>query len=143
MTDTRSSARAIARDLVAHELNGADGPASAGAALQRLCSRVAENLRRSVGDDGYNALVARALARTQAEHPALVDIRRLGKTDIYLDGVAASIDAHGVPAVRAAIEAILAAIADVLTGLIGADMVFNLLTDDRVPGHTARAGHGS
>lgn len=132
MIPTRSStARDIARELIDQEVAGADEPAAVGAALQRVWTRMAENLRRAVGDDGYNALLARALTRTQTEHPVLLDIRRVGKSDIYLDGVAESVTTRGAAPVRAAIEAILAAIADVLTGLIGADMVLNLLTDRR------------
>ena len=144
MTGTRSSTpREIARELVAQEIAGADEPAAVGAALQRVCTRVADNLRRAVGDDGYNALMARALMRTQADHPVLLDIRRVGKSDIYLDGVVQSVNTRGAAPVRAAIEAIIAAIADVLAGLIGADMVLNLLTDRRSQDRAVRPGQES
>lgn len=92
--------------------------------------RVSENLRRSVGDDGYNALLARALTRTQVEHPALMDVRGGGDADFFLNGIAASVDARGVSVVTAAVESLLATLVDVLSGLIGTDMVLNLLDHD-------------
>jgi hypothetical protein len=139
MTNARSStAGELARRLLAREIAGNGERAAIAAAMQRLCTRVSENLRRSVGDDGYNALLARALMRTQPEHPALLDIRRLGENDIFLDGVVASVEIHGVPAVTAALESLLATLVDVLSGLIGADMVTNLLDVDGSPSQAPR-----
>ena len=139
MTNARSStAGEIARRLVMHETAGTDETAATAAAMQRLCTRISENLRRSVGDDGYNALLARALMRTQPEHPALLDIRRLGDSDIFLDGVVASVDLHGLPAVTAALESLLATLVEVLSGLIGADLVMNLLDLEGSPSHASR-----
>ena len=120
----------MARGLLAREIGGAEEPAAISAAMQRALTRVSENLRRSVGDDGYHALLSRAITRTQAEHPALIDMRRDGELDISPNGVPAIVDAHGVPAVTAALESLLASIAEVLSGLIGADMVMNLLDPD-------------
>lgn len=101
-----------------------------GAALQRTYVRVSEALRDSIGEDGCNALLARALARTEADHPALKNIRRPNEGGIHLDGVVASVEAHGVAEVSAAIEALLAALADVLVRLIGEDMVIRLIDPD-------------
>jgi hypothetical protein len=136
-----STAREIARQLLAREAAGADEPAAIAAAMQRVCTRTSENLRRSVGDDGYNALLARALARAQTEHPVVTAIRRVGDADISLDGVITSVDAHGLPAVTAAVESLLAAVVDVLSGLIGADMVMNLLDHDSPPRHAPSERH--
>jgi uncharacterized iron-regulated protein len=109
------------------------------AALQRTCLRVSDNLRDSMGDAGCNALLARALARTEADHPALKDIRRLDEDNIHLDGVLASIEAHGVAAVTAAIEALLAALVGILGRLIGEDMAIRLIDHDA---SRSRAGDG-
>jgi len=65
----------MARQMLAREIGGADEPAAITAAMQRALMRVSANLRRSVGDDGYNALVARAIARTQPAHPAVIELR--------------------------------------------------------------------
>jgi len=100
--------------------------------LQQTCTRVLGNLREALGEDGCNALLARALARAEREHPPLKKIRRLYGDSIHLDGVAASVDAFGVPAVTAAIEALFAALVDVLGRLIGEDMAARLIDSDRL-----------
>jgi hypothetical protein len=122
----------IARSLLAREeAHGKEAePELVGAALQRTCLRVSENLRDAMGEDGCNALLVRALARTHANHPALKDICRFNDGSIHLDGVVASVEAHGVVAVTAAIEALLGAVIDVLGRLIGEDMAIRLLDDD-------------
>ena len=104
-----------------------------GAALQRTMSRVFESLRDSMGVDGCNALLVRALARTEAEHPALKSITRLNENNIHLDGVVASVEAHGVAAVTKAIEALLAVLIDALSRLIGEDMAIRLIDPDALP----------
>lgn len=111
----------------------------AGADLQRTCLRVVENLRDAMGEDGCTALLARALARTEHDHPALKDIRRLNNGGIHLDGVMASIEAHGAAPVTAAIEAMLAALIDVLGRLIGEDMALRIIDQD-VPRPRTRDG---
>ena len=120
----------LARQLLARETVETYEPAAASAAIHRALTRVSENLRRSVGDDGYSALLSRAIARTQSEHPALVDIRRDDNAGFSVDGVAAGVDTHGVAVVSLALESLLASVVDVLSGLIGADMVLNLLDPD-------------
>jgi hypothetical protein len=102
----------------------------AAAALQRALVRVSANLRDSMGDDGRDALLTRALARTESDHPALKDFRKLNHGVIQLDGVVASVETHGVAPVTAAIEAMLAALLDVLGRLIGEDMAMRLLDQD-------------
>jgi hypothetical protein len=109
------------------------------AALQRALVRMCVNLGDSVGDDGRDALLARALARTESDYPALKDIRKLNNGAIHLDGVAASVEAHGVAPVTAAIEALLAALLDVLGRLIGEDMAMRLLDHD-LPGPSTDGG---
>ena len=139
MTGYPPAAQELARRLLARETSGAGEPAMVAAALQRACLRVSENLRDSVGDDGRNALLARALARTESGHPALKDIRQLNNGVVHLDGIVASVEAHGVVQVTAAIEALLAALVDVLGRLIGEDMAMRLLDHD-LPGPSADGG---
>ncbi len=131
----------IARRLLAGESTaGSEGQsAMVGADLQRTCARVAENLRDAMGEDGCTALLARALARTEHDHPALKDIRRLNNGGIHLDGVVASIETHGAGPVTAAIEALLAALIDVLGRLIGEDMALRII-DQETP--RPRSGDG-
>jgi hypothetical protein len=122
----------IARRVLARDAASGKGgePKTVGAALQRTCLRVSENLRDSMGEDGCAALLARALARTEADHPVLRNIRRGNDGNIHLDGVVASVEAHGVAVVAAATEALLAALVDILGRLIGEDMTIRLIDRD-------------
>src|SRR5512140_1377091 len=129
-TEPSPTTRALIRQLLAREIASAKQPDAVGATIQGLCSRVSENLRRSLGDDGRDALMERAFLRTEAQHPVLREIGRIGKSGVSLDGVVAGVDAHGVPAVTAAVESLLATLADILGGLIGADMAMNLIDHD-------------
>jgi len=124
------AAQEMARRLLARETSAAREPAMVAAALQRACMRVSANLRDSMGDDGRDALLARAIARTESDHPALKDLRKLNHGAIQLDGILASVEAHGVAPVTTAIEAMLAALVDVLGRLIGEDMAMRLLDHD-------------
>lgn len=83
-----------------------------------------------MGEAGCAALLERGLARTEAAHPVLKELRRSDTGDVRLDGIAASVDAHGIEAVTAAAEALLAAVLDILTRLIGEDMATRLIVRD-------------
>jgi hypothetical protein len=83
-----------------------------------------------MGEGGADALLARALARTEAHHPALKDIRSLKEGAIHLDGVVGSVGTHGIATVTAAIEALLATLVDILGRLIGEDMAIRLVDVD-------------
>ena len=127
MAPTRSPiARDIARQLMALESASSADPA----AMQRLCTRVSENLRYSVGDDGYNALLSRVQAHTNGEHPALASILLVDRGAVRLGDVTAAVSAHGVDAVRTALESMFTALVEVVSSLIGADMVLNILDPD-------------
>src|SRR5512146_2634058 len=133
MTTSESlAARAMARQLLQSEMAGATDVAGPGAVMQRACTRVAENLRLSLGEDGHSALLARALARTERDHPVLKDIRRGDPAGIRLD-VVGGVEGHGAAAMGAALESLLAALVDILSELIGVDMVRSLLDHDDLP----------
>jgi hypothetical protein len=131
-TPEAAAARDLARRLLERETAGTTEAASLGAAMQRAWMRVSDTLRRSVGDDGYNALLARALARTESAQPVLKDLRRNESVGIHLDVVTA-VESHGSGTVREAVEVLLAALIDILSDLIGADMVRNLFDHDETP----------
>lgn len=118
----------IARRLIARQATGnARESREVSAALQRTCSRVLASLRDALGDDGTTALLARALRRTEEHHPSLKSVRRLDGMSIHLDGVPAAVEEHGVAHVSAAVEALLAALVDILGRLIGEDMAMRIL----------------
>ncbi len=127
----------IARRLLAREVAAGrdENPEIVGAALQKTFLRLSGNLRDSMGEDGYDALLTRALARTEVQHPVLKDLHGLSAGGTQLDGVVASVAAHGVPAVTRAIEGLLAALIDVLGRLIGDDMAIRILDDSAPESH--------
>ena len=86
-----------------------------------------------MGEDGSSALLARAFARTEAAHPALKKIRRLNEGTVQLDGVVASVETHDVATATAAVEALLAALIDILSRLIGEEMAMRLVESDPAP----------
>ncbi|MEP6495331.1 MAG: hypothetical protein ABJF01_21770 [bacterium] len=119
----------IVRRLVAREAPpGSNGDTKfVGPTLQRTCLRVSQTLRDSMGEDGYTALLARALARTEPAHPVLKNIRRINNGSIHLDGVLTSLESNDLATVAAAVEAVLVALVDILIRLIGEDMVVRLI----------------
>ena len=132
--------RILTRDALAPgHGTGSVTPETANLALQRSCIRVTDALRTSMGDAGCAALFARALARTEGAHPVLKDLHGPADEGIRLDGIAASAEAHGIEDVTAAIEALIGALVDILTRLVGGDMAIRLLDHDG-PQPRARGG---
>lgn len=129
---------------MAHEARtvGNGTPEAAASVLQQACTRVADVLRDSMGHAGSAALLARAFARTEGAHPPLKDLRRPGDDGVRLDGIAASADKHGIEDVTAAIEALITAVIDILTRLIGEDMTIQLFDYDE-PEPPTRGGAGA
>jgi hypothetical protein len=113
---------------------------AAALAIHRSYTRASNALRSSTGEAGRAALLSRALASTQRAHPALTDLRVLNPDGVGLGDIVASIEAHGRDDVAAAIDALVGAVVDVLTRLIGSDMANQLVRDDvPQPQHSARA----
>ena len=128
-----AESRQMARHLLEREIAGLTEEAAVGAAMQRAYGRVSENLSRSVGEDGYTALLTRALTLVQPDQPVWKHIRHADAGRIRMD-VAAGVRGHGAQAVDQALEALFVALLDILSDLIGADMVRNLLTHDEPRG---------
>lgn len=129
----------IVRSILTRDA-GAGSQAITADELQRACTRVCDNLRESLGEDGATALLARSLARTAGAHPALKTIQHENGRGITLDGVVASVEQHGIDSSTAAIEALFVALVDVLGRLIGEDMAGRLLDHN---GSRAQRGKGA
>jgi hypothetical protein len=98
------------------------------AEMQRHFARVSDNLRSSLGEDGYRALLGRAVGRTQSDPPVWTATRNAGLgTDL---DIVAAVERHGAARVSAALESLVVALFDILSDLIGADMARNLLDHD-------------
>jgi hypothetical protein len=77
-----------------------------------------------VGEDGYAALLARAAMTTTSDESVLTVIPRSDAMSIDID-IATAVETHGVRAVGASLESLLAALVDILSDLIGEDMARN------------------
>jgi hypothetical protein len=121
-----------ARRLLAREVDpGTRGhPEIVGAALHQTCARVSEALSDSMGEEGRNALLARAFARAEAAHPTLREIRPLNGSGIPLEVVVSSVKTRGATEVISAVEALLAALVEVLGRVVGDDMAVRLIDRD-------------
>jgi hypothetical protein len=127
---SRSTASAeITRRILAREAAASTdrNPDSAAVAMQRAWGRVTDALRHSMGEAGADALVSRALARTQATHPVLKALLRPGSAAIHLDSIAANTGSADAKEVSAAIEALIGALVDILARLIGEDMAIRVI----------------
>lgn len=121
-------APSLAREVLGRGQPGNPDAPMTGEALQASFRRVSESLRRSIGEDGYRALLARAIARTQSDPLVWTNLRYAG-LGIDVDLLAA-VDRHGVGIVGAALESLVTALFDILSELIGAEMARNLLDHD-------------
>jgi hypothetical protein len=127
MSPGAPSAQELTRRLVARAA-GENGTAeSVALAVHAACERTYRELTRSLGPTGSQALLARAIAQSEAEHPLLKDIRIGRQAKPEVDGVRAAAETHGAPAVAAALEAVLVTLLGLIGRLIGDDMVARLV----------------
>lgn len=129
--------REVARLLLTREVGELREPAEVGAAIQRVCTRLSENLTGAIGADGYNALLARALVAspTGDRERLLAD----GNVATCFTNLVARVEQSGINAVTAESEMLIARVVDILGGLIGHDMVLNILDHDH-PAHLSSNG---
>lgn len=122
----------IARQVLNREgVPGADAhPPVVAAALKRVYDGVSATLRDALGEAGYDALLFRALTRTEPAHPALKDMFHRDGSGVQVEVFQANVEAHGAAAVTAGIEALFAAVIDILSRLIGEDMATRLIERD-------------
>lgn len=107
------------------ERDGGSGSAQEVAAdVERVCARVAAELTRWIGTDGYQALLDRALGTTRATHPALLTITCRGGEEAV---VRAAIRSHGADKVSEGMEVLLAEMIGLLSRIIGEDMAVQLV----------------
>lgn len=127
MSPETPTARELARRLVEREATGADTPDALLAAVHGACERLCLELTRWVGADGRDALFTRALSQARTEHLALASIHLHSGSDPCLEGVAESLQAHGVAAAAEGLESMLMTLIELLGRLIGSDMAQRLV----------------
>ena len=121
------SAQDLTRRLVASETAKSDATSESAHAAQLASERACRQLSRSLGSSGFNALLMRALAQAEDEHPLLkgITIGRNGST--CLGGIPGLVESHGSAAVTAGLETMLSTMFGLLGRLIGDDMVPRLI----------------
>jgi hypothetical protein len=128
-----ATARDLARELLERETASATDAARLADAMQRVCIHISEKLRRSVGDDGYVALLEHVVAAMEHDHRVVLkDIWRADAAGIHLH-VASAVESRGAATVNAALESLLAALVGMLNELIGADLTRMVLEHDGSP----------
>jgi hypothetical protein len=112
--------------IESHQAGGA-GRQTAAHAAAAACDGLYRDLSRWVGRDGCHALFTRARAEALTEHPALAQVQLGAQSELYVEGVAEAISAHGDDATARAIETMLLRVVELLSRLIGDDMATKLI----------------
>jgi hypothetical protein len=97
------------------------------AASVHVGRQLAAELSRWFGPYGYHALLARALADARTAHPALRVVRVGPAPAPELEGLEDAARAQGAAAAVAGVEAVLAALIDLLGRLIGDDLAMTFI----------------
>jgi hypothetical protein len=131
----------LARRLLARETPKEAVDAGRIDAAERVCAAVSEGLTRWFGLYGGRVLVTRALARARADHRSLGVVSLASEPSPQLVGLAESARAHGVNTTIEGIEAMLAALFDLIARLIGEDLATSLLEQRSTPPATTKDAH--
>jgi hypothetical protein len=123
--------RQLAERLIKVHSSGAGRSPSPAAAAVAAVDNLYGELSRWFGRDGCHALFARALAQARNDYPALEKIQLRPGAEQYFDGASDAIETHGDATAAESIEAMLAALIDLLGRLIGYDMVTKLIESRR------------
>lgn len=124
---SQDPSREIARRLIDSRRQDRAGGDTAARAAASACDHLYRELSRWVGVDGCHALFTRALAQARTEYPALAEIQLHVRSEPYIDGLAATIMAHGDAATVVALESMLVRLVELLGRLIGDDMATKLI----------------
>jgi hypothetical protein len=124
VTATSPADRELARRLLACEAIETDTPTDS---ADRVLRRLHKHLASWFGRDGSHAVLARALDRTRADHPALADARLELGGERLLTGAHGQASENNLSDIGAALVALVAAVIGLLTRLIGPDMVMRLV----------------
>jgi hypothetical protein len=124
MTRRSEAATDAARRLWARAVGDASAPEKVAAAAESVCTQLRAGLGRWVGVDGYRALFDRALGLARAEHPALGDLSCLGGDEPV---TSAAVRAHGASEMADGMEALVAALIELLGRIIGEEMAVRLV----------------
>ena len=133
-----SSARELARQILARDLAATDTPTpvNVAAAAERAFHRLANGLAIWIGPEGSQALFTRALALAQAQDRALKAVPPPARSALFLDALAANAEPHDGASVLDGVVLIMTTLIELLTRLVGEDLAVRLVAD-------AASGHAS
>jgi hypothetical protein len=140
-SSSSNAGRELALRLLASETPNGSGDAGRIDAAERICAHASDGLSRWFGLYGSRALVTRALARAQADHPSLGAVTFAGEPSPHLIGVPDGARAHGVDATMDGIVEMLAVLFDLIGRLIGEDLATSLLEQRYRPSPGAENAH--
>ena len=126
---THASARALAGEILAREIDGSRTATAAAGAAERVFQRLADNLVRWIGTDGSQALFTRARAIAQTRSEALRVVPPPARSALFLDALAANTEPHDVASVMGGAVTILEALIELLSRLVGEELALKLLTE--------------
>lgn len=106
----------------------------------RLCGNLRIGMVRWIGGEGYRALLARALAETRRQHPALAGLTWFGEDE---PAIRAAVRKHGADAVVAAMVAVLRAMITLLGRIMGDDMAVHLVEQNCSRNHPGERALGA
>lgn len=127
-TPDREVVRERVRHFISLRTTSGEAPEVANAASALAAANdLYRDLSQWVGHDGSHALFSRSFAQARARHPALADLKLSVRSEPYLTNLAKIIKAHGDSDAGAGIEAMLVALFDLLSRLIGDDILTRLI----------------
>ena len=130
------TAREAARRLLVPESGTIPDEQQSFMAAGRVCTRVCVGLTRWFGPFGAAALMTRALARAQEEHPVLLQVSLRPDKTPCLEGLAESTDAEHARALSEGLVVLLATLTTLIGRLIGDDLASSLVEQSAAPGST-------
>lgn len=120
------------------------GDAALQAEVAGSADQLYRNLRigmvRWIGGEGYRALLARALAETRRQHPALAGLTCFGEDE---PAMRAAVRKHGADAVTTGVIAVLRAMITLLGRIMGDDMAVHLVEQNCAPDHSGERASGA
>lgn len=115
-------------------------PAEVAGSANRLSGDLRIGMVRWIGGEGYRALLARALAETRREHPALARLTCVGEDE---PAIRMAVRKHGADAVAAGLVAVLRAMITLLGRIMGDDMAVHLVEQNCSPSHQGERASGT
>ncbi|MGI8509930.1 MAG: hypothetical protein ACR2MQ_11455 [Gemmatimonadaceae bacterium] len=129
MTAVSPHYRELARELLDYEARAADGtpltsldPVAVLTAGDRVLAKMRDHLSRWFGTEGFEALLKRALSRTQSQYPFLIDVMRVSSPDDRTVGFVSQTPGEDHVTVTEGLVAMFATLIAQISRLLGEDM---------------------